>query len=174
MKNSTVWLISGGLFVIVILAIFFTISRIDNRFEETIEDNQELVEPDLEDSGQGDDETSSEETGVEYTIHRGDSLASIANETGVTVQELQEWNGILDPTTELEEGDTLSLYGPSEEQAQKEDWQIEFEQELYDKYEVTVSEYEEIDDGQYNIFVNEEASGEPFVTVDSNIGEYER
>lgn len=108
----------------------------------------------------------------EHTIGESDTLESVAYQYGVNTEELQGWNGIFDPA-ELETGMTINTDGPNEEQAQKEEWQIEFEQSLYDNYGVTVSEYEDIGDGYYGVYVNEHDTGDLYyVTVDSNTGDY--
>lgn len=117
-------------------------------------------------------EISEDGNSSEHTIGESDTLESVAYQYGVSTEELQGWNGILDPT-ELETGMTVNTDGPNEEQAQKEEWQIEFEQSLYDNYGVTVSEYEDIGDGYYGVYVNEHDTGDLYyVTVDSNTGDY--
>ncbi|MDN6641109.1 MAG: LysM domain-containing protein [Tetragenococcus sp.] len=108
----------------------------------------------------------------EYTVESYDTVESIAYNNDITEQELREWNDILDPS-ELETGTTLSVDGPNEEQAQKEDWQIEFEQDLYEKYDVTVKEYEYLGDDLYGVYVNEQDTGDQYyVTVNSENGDF--
>ncbi len=117
-------------------------------------------------------ETSDNNDTSEYTIEESDTLASIADQYNVSSEELQKWNNILDPS-EIESGMTIKVDGPTEEQAQKEEWQLEFEQNLYDNYDVTVREYEDIGDGYYGVYVNEHDTGDQYyVTVDSETGDF--
>jgi LysM repeat protein len=144
---------------------------------ENQESEEELVD-DNEPSNEEEEPASSEENygeveagSTEYVIQAGDSLGNIATEFGVTIQELQWWNGIFNPSA-LNEGATLIVDGPNEQQAQKEEWQWVFEQELFDTYGVTVSEYEDLGDGIYGVYVAEFGTqGDPYVTVDSQTGE---
>jgi len=48
-----------------------------------------------------------------YTVRRGDTLIAIANRHGVSVDHLQEWNG-MGRRTDLRVGQTLKLYSGSE------------------------------------------------------------
>jgi membrane-bound lytic murein transglycosylase D len=47
---------------------------------------------------------------VRYTVRRGDTLASIADEFGVTVPELRRWNGLRSTTTRVNRGVRLRIY----------------------------------------------------------------
>jgi hypothetical protein len=108
----------------------------------------------------------------EHTIKTNDTLTSIAAQYDVSTEDLQNWNGILD-SSEIEEGMTIRVDGPNEEQAQKEEWQWDFERNLYEGYGVTVREYEDIGDGYYGVHVNEHDTGDLYyVTVDSETGDF--
>jgi hypothetical protein len=90
----------------------------------------------------------------------------------LTVEDLRYWNNLLDPE-ELAAGTELSIEGPNLEQAQKEDWQIEFEFALFEQYRVTVDEYESLDGSYYAVYVNEIDTGtRPYATVNAATGEY--
>jgi membrane-bound lytic murein transglycosylase D len=47
---------------------------------------------------------------VRYTVRRGDTLASIADEFSVTVPELRRWNGLRSTTTRVNRGVRLKIY----------------------------------------------------------------
>ena len=47
---------------------------------------------------------------VRYTVRRGDTLASIGDEFGVTVVELRRWNGLRSTTTRVNRGVRLRIY----------------------------------------------------------------
>jgi peptidoglycan lytic transglycosylase D len=47
---------------------------------------------------------------VRYTVRRGDTLASIGDEFGVTVAELRRWNGLRARTTRVNRGVRLRIY----------------------------------------------------------------
>jgi membrane-bound lytic murein transglycosylase D len=47
---------------------------------------------------------------VRYTVRRGDTLASIGDEFGVTVPELRRWNGLRSTTTRVNRGVRLKIY----------------------------------------------------------------
>jgi len=49
---------------------------------------------------------------IEHTVARGDTLSALASQYGVTVAELQRWNGIADPA-HLRIGQRLALYTDS-------------------------------------------------------------
>lgn len=120
-------------------------------------------------------EVSENEDTSEHTIETSDTLESIAAQYDVSTEDLQNWNGILNPS-EIGEGMTIRVDGPNEEQAQKEEWQWEFERNLYEGYGVTVREYVDISDeyeGYYGVYVNEHDTGDQYyVTVDSETGDF--
>lgn len=197
MKNRSVWLTTGLIFLIVLVFVFVLFGGMEPDFEsellnsepqtnetevdddeeettsaeEVTEENDETEEPLQEDPIE---ETDIEEGTSEYTIQAGDHLEGIADEFGVSMEDLQYWNQLFEPSA-LNEGATLIVDGPNAEQAQKEEWQWVFEQNLYDTYGVTVEEYEASGDGYYAVYVNEvETQGTPYVTVNSDTGEYSR
>jgi membrane-bound lytic murein transglycosylase D len=47
---------------------------------------------------------------VRYTVRRGDTLASIGDEFGVTLVELRRWNGLRSTTTRVNRGVRLKIY----------------------------------------------------------------
>jgi len=47
---------------------------------------------------------------VRYTVRGGDTLASIGDEFGVSVQELRRWNGLRSSTTQVARGVRLRIY----------------------------------------------------------------
>jgi membrane-bound lytic murein transglycosylase D len=47
---------------------------------------------------------------VRYTVRRGDTLSSIADEFGVTLPELRRWNGLRSTTTRVNRGVRLRIY----------------------------------------------------------------
>jgi membrane-bound lytic murein transglycosylase D len=47
---------------------------------------------------------------VRYSVRRGDTLSSIADEFGVTVPELRRWNGLRSTTTRVNRGVRLRIY----------------------------------------------------------------
>lgn len=196
MKNRSVWLTTGLIFLIILVFVFVLLDGMGPDFEsemldnepqtseidsDTDEEEEDITEDEeIEDDVLVDEEMTEEteededileEGASEYTIQAGDTLAEIADEFGVSTEDLQYWNGLFEPSA-LNEGATLVVDGPNAEQAQKEEWQWVFEQELYDNEGVTVSEYEEIEDGYYGVYINEVETSAPYVTVNSDTGEY--
>jgi membrane-bound lytic murein transglycosylase D len=47
---------------------------------------------------------------IRYTVRRGDTLASISDEFGVTVSELRRWNGLRQTATQVNRGVRLRIY----------------------------------------------------------------
>lgn len=189
MENRSVWLTTGLIFLIVLVFVFVLLEGAGPDFEEEILGNDmEQVEQDETEEANTDEEvteenaTASEEEEVEgeetvsqgseeHTIQQGENLAIIAAQYDVTVDDLQYWNGLLNPSA-LNAGATLIVDGPNAAQAEKEEWQWEFEQQLYDTYGVTVSEYEVLEDGYYGVYVNEVETQGPYITVNSETGEF--
>jgi LysM repeat protein len=77
-------------------------------FPETLPDALILREEDASDSGDG-----AETTEVMYTIQPGDTLVTVANQFGTTVEAIQRLNGLADPSI-LQIGDELRIPVASE------------------------------------------------------------
>jgi LysM repeat protein len=182
MRNRTVWLVTGVIFLLVLGGVFYFFDYMGVNPEDSVEEEPQVAE--IEEGRDEDDQTEEEisdlsedrdegiENSEDYIVQVGDTVHSIATAHNLEVEDLRYWNNLLDPQ-ELEAGTTLSLNGPSQEQAQKEEWQITFEFDLYDQYKVTVSEYEFLDGNEYAVYVNEVDTGSaPYATVHALTGEY--
>jgi LysM repeat protein len=181
MRNRTVWIVTGLIFLLVLGGVFFFFDYMGVEPEETVEENSQVDEnnEELEEEHEGFEQLPEEPQEdldlVEtegYIVQEGDTLHSIAMDHNLTVEDLRYWNNLLDPE-ELAAGTELSIEGPNLEQAQKEDWQIEFEFALFEQYRVTVDEYESLDGSYYAVYVNEIDTGtRPYATVNAATGEY--